>query len=130
MTVVTDKRSEENGEENDDIPPPPDGGWGWMVVFASFMVHLIADGMAYSFGIYVETFVVQFEASHFAIGMLGSIMLGVTWGSGPICSFFEVKYGCLRVCIAGTLIAFGGFFMSLICSLYMVHVPQLWNYCR
>lgn len=22
----------------------PDGGWGWMVVFASFMIHFIMDG--------------------------------------------------------------------------------------
>ncbi len=22
-------------------PTPPDGGWGWWVVFASFMIHVI-----------------------------------------------------------------------------------------
>jgi hypothetical protein len=22
----------------------PDGGWGWVVVFASFMIHFIMDG--------------------------------------------------------------------------------------
>ena len=24
-----------------DLPKPPDGGWGWAVVFASFMIHVI-----------------------------------------------------------------------------------------
>lgn len=27
-------------------PTPPDGGWGWMVVFGSFMIHIISK---YSF---------------------------------------------------------------------------------
>jgi len=60
----------------------PDGGWGWMVVFGSFMIHVIADGMAYSYGVYVETIVLDFGASHSEAGFLGSLMLGVTLGCG------------------------------------------------
>ena len=25
------------------LPTPPDGGWGWWVVFASFMIHVIGE---------------------------------------------------------------------------------------
>lgn len=24
-------------------PPPLDGGWGWMIVFAAFMVHVVSE---------------------------------------------------------------------------------------
>ena len=64
------------------LPNAPDGGWGWVVVFGSFMVHVIADGIAYSFGIYVEDFVDYFGCSRSEVGTLGSLMIGVTWGSG------------------------------------------------
>lgn len=34
------KRQED--EEESDAPALPDGGWGWMVVFGSFMIHIIS----------------------------------------------------------------------------------------
>lgn len=64
------------------VPAAPDGGWGWMVVFGSFMIHVIADGIAYSFGVYVEDFKDYFDCNSADVGMLGSLILGVTWGTG------------------------------------------------
>lgn len=29
-------------DEEDTGPPPPDGGWGWVIVFGSFMIHIVS----------------------------------------------------------------------------------------
>lgn len=107
------------GDRDPGLPPAPDGGWGWAVVFGSFMVHVIADGMAYSFGIYVDEFVDYFECSHSEVGALGSLMLGVTWGTGPIASVLVNKFGCRTVTVLGTLIAAAGFIIS-------IFAPNIW----
>lgn len=88
-TATVDNKADSQPEELV-LNKPPDGGWGWVVVFGSFMIHVIADGVAYSFGIYVESFLVHFEASRSEVGFLGSLMLGVTWGTGE--SWLSVNF--------------------------------------
>lgn len=39
----------------------PDGGYGWVVVFASLMVSLIADGVSFSFGLIYTQLLNYFE---------------------------------------------------------------------
>lgn len=46
-----------------ELPPPPDGGWGWVVVFASFMCNLILDGIAYTFGVLLNPLVEHFDSN-------------------------------------------------------------------
>jgi len=57
-------------------PSVPDGGWGWMVVFGSFVIYVIAGGIMFSFGIFVEDLVDHFESSKSAVGGVGSLMIG------------------------------------------------------
>ena len=33
--------AKKNPTTDEEVIPPPDGGWGWAVVFGSFMIHII-----------------------------------------------------------------------------------------
>lgn len=65
-------------------PVVPDGGWGWLVVFGSFMIHVLADGVIYSFGLFYYELVKHFGASKAVTSMVVSIMNGTTYCIGKL----------------------------------------------
>lgn len=91
---------------------PPDGGWGWVVVFASFFVNLIADGITFSFGVIYVEFLNYFNEGKAKTAWIGSLFMAMPLLSGPIASFLTDRYGCRKVTIAGSILASLGFVMS------------------
>ncbi|ELT97769.1 hypothetical protein CAPTEDRAFT_62745, partial [Capitella teleta] len=101
------------------LPTPPDGGWGWMVVFGSFMIHVVADGVAYSFGVFLPTFLEYFDSPRSETAWLGSLMIGVTWGSGPIGSIMTNRFGCRATTCIGSILSAAAFILS-------IFAPNIW----
>lgn len=64
--------------DDDSLPEPPDGGWGWVVVIGSFMIHVIADGIVYSFGIFYMEFLHYYKGGKGETAWVGSLVPGVT----------------------------------------------------
>jgi len=95
-----------------DIPPPPDGGYGWVIVFASFMCNLIVDGIAYTFGIFLGEFVTYFGEGKGKTAWVGSLLSGMYLSVGPVVSALTNKYGCRSVCVMGSLIGCLAFVLS------------------
>ncbi|KAJ0177490.1 hypothetical protein K1T71_007499 [Dendrolimus kikuchii] len=91
---------------------PPDGGWGWVVVFASFMVNLIADGITFSFGVFYPHFLEYFGEGKGKTAWIAGIFMAMPLLSGPIASFLTDRYGCRRVTIFGSILAAIGFVIS------------------
>ncbi|XP_016933857.3 monocarboxylate transporter 14 [Drosophila suzukii] len=114
-----DEDNQDNDEDDEDeesvygeLPPPPDGGYGWVICFASFMCNMIVDGIAYTFGIFLEEFVAYFHEGKGTVAWVGSLLSGVYLSAGPIVSALANKYGCRAVCIAGSIIACIAFVLS------------------
>lgn len=67
-----------------EMPVPPDGGWGWMVVLGSFALHVIADGIVYSFGVFYIDFLDYFKGGKGETAWVGSLVPGVTLTVGKL----------------------------------------------
>ncbi|GAB0094066.1 monocarboxylate transporter 12 [Sergentomyia squamirostris] len=115
------KPTDGDGNEVAQLPAPPDGGWGWMVAFASFAIHIVTDGMTYSFGMFYVEFLTYFGEDKSYTAWIVSILVGVTLCSGPISSSFVNRYGCRAVTIAGSLLAG----ISLVASVFAQNVFTL-----
>lgn len=66
------------------IPEPSDGGWGWMIVAASFLCNMVVDGIAYTFGIFFPEFVDHFKAPKGTVAWVGSLLSGCYLSAGEI----------------------------------------------
>lgn len=58
------------------IPTPLDGGYGWVIVFASFMNHVIVDGIAFTFGIFYGEFLDYFGGGKGETALVGALLSG------------------------------------------------------
>lgn len=105
------------------LTPPPDGGWGWVVVAASF----ISIGFSYAFPKAVTVFFKEiqqiFSTTYSEIAWISSIMLAVMYAGGPISSVLVNKYGSRPVVIAGGLLCCLGMvaasFSTTVVELYL-----------
>lgn len=102
---------------------PPDGGWGWVIVAASFMVNLIADGITFSFGVIFVEFVDYFKADRGTTAVVGGLFMAMPLLSGPIASFLTDRYGCRKVTIFGSILASVAFVISsMVNSMMMLYL--------
>lgn len=112
MSCTTTNTKTKSLTTNSKKIPIPDGGYGWVVVFSSVMVSLIADGISFSFGLLYIEFLNYFNESTAKTSWIGSIFLSVPLLSGPIMSNLVDRYGCRRMTIIGGLLSGTGFILA------------------
>lgn len=76
-SIISSPESSDEDEDEDDLKKPkiPDGGWGWVVVFSSLIISMIADGISFSFGLLYIEFLNEFNESKSKTAWIGSLFM-------------------------------------------------------
>ncbi|CAD0201865.1 unnamed protein product [Chrysodeixis includens] len=84
---------------------PPDGGWGWVVVAASFLCNFIIDGIILSGGALNKGIKDEFNITEGQVAFVNSLLAGWYLLGGPFVSALANKYGFRKVTIFGSIVS-------------------------
>jgi len=85
-----------------------------VVVFASFIVNVILDGVAFSFGMLLIPLIEEFESNRSTISWAGSLVILFYILACPGAGALVKRFDCRKICIMGCLIGCLGFGLSTI----------------
>ena len=78
-------------------PDGPDGGWGWLVVLASFTCLCVLDGAAYTFGVFIDPLIEEMGGGRGQTSLAGSLLVATYAFTGPLASRLVNRYGTRKV---------------------------------
>ncbi|XP_058476728.1 monocarboxylate transporter 7-like isoform X2 [Solea solea] len=86
----------------------PDGGWGWVVAVAFFLVSVFTYGTIKSFGIFLQDLIEEFEKTNSQVSWIVSICVFIMTFSAPLASMMTNRFGYQPVVIIGGLLISSG----------------------
>ncbi|XP_061561482.1 monocarboxylate transporter 7-like [Phycodurus eques] len=102
---------------------PPDGGWGWVVAVAFFLVEVFTYGTIKSFGIFLQELMEEFGESNSRVSWIVSISVFVMTFNGPLSSVLTNRFGFqLVVMTGGVLISSGTIATSFATSVNQMYI--------
>ena len=90
MCMNTPEQAETSPEVNQrqtsetTVPVAPDGGYGWVILVASFLVGFLVDGVGFSVGIFVLKFLDEFDDSKSKTSWIASVLNGMYMVAGML----------------------------------------------
>ncbi|KAJ4940775.1 hypothetical protein JOQ06_027067 [Pogonophryne albipinna] len=104
-------------------PEAPDGGWGWMVAIAFFVVEAFTYGTIKIFGIFLQDIMEEFGETNSRVSWIISICIFVMTFNGPLSSVLTSRCGFQPVVmIGGLLIATGTIATSFTSSINQIYI--------
>ncbi|XP_054611027.1 monocarboxylate transporter 7-like [Dunckerocampus dactyliophorus] len=101
----------------------PDGGWGWAVAVAFFVVEVFTYGTIKSFGIFLQDLMEEFGETNSRVSWIVSICVFVMTFNGPLSSIMTNRFGFqLVVMVGGVLISLGTITTSFTTSVNQMYI--------
>ncbi|XP_016308968.1 monocarboxylate transporter 9a [Sinocyclocheilus anshuiensis] len=89
-----------------------DGGWGWMIVVASFMAQFLSFGSPQSVGVLYPKWLSAFQEGKGMTAWVGSMVSGVALITSPVCSACVDNFGARPVTVFSGVMVAGGLMLS------------------
>lgn len=86
----------------------PDGGWGWVIAVAFFLVEAFTYGTIKSFGIFLQDLMIDFEETNSRVSWIVSICVFVMTFNAPLSSVMTNRFGFQVVVMTGGLLISSG----------------------
>ncbi|KAL2078490.1 hypothetical protein ACEWY4_026175 [Coilia grayii] len=101
----------------------PDGGWGWVVLFATILVLALTLAFPSCVSIFYTDLQTEFHASNSETSWVPSIMTSVLHAGGPLCSILVERFGCrATVMFGGVMSGLGMVFSSFTNSMEELYI--------
>ncbi|XP_030196310.1 monocarboxylate transporter 7 isoform X1 [Gadus morhua] len=103
----------------------PDGGWGWLVAVAFFLVEMFTYGTIKSFGIFLQDLVKQFGESNSKVSWVLSICVFIMTFMAPLASVLSNRFGFQPVVmLGGVLISLGTITTAFTTSIFQMYITM------
>ena len=85
-------------------PEAEDRAWGLLILLGAFVAYFIADGWAYSFGVFFPELVDHFQQGKGVTAVIGALLYGLPLLLSPIVCALVNLYSCRTVAICGGIL--------------------------
>lgn len=78
--------------------------WRYVIVFGSFCIHFVADGILFSFGILMHMIKDDLKIELHTVGIIASLFVSLPLFFAPLSSILVNKFGCRIIAMSGGLL--------------------------